>query len=168
MQNVGIFYGSDTGNTEDAAKLLQQEFGADKAQIFDVANAKAADMEQFTNLIFASSTWGEGDMQEDFEDFIPEIKSANMEGKKVAIFGCGDQEAYPDSFVDAIGLIYEALDENGCEVVGKVSMDSYEYDESLAEVDGQFVGLPLDEDNESNLTADRIKKWVEQLKKEFN
>ncbi len=168
MQNVGIFYGSDTGNTEDVAKLLQKEFGADKVQIFDVANAKAADMAQFTNLIFGSSTWGEGDMQEDFEDFIPEIKSANMEGKKVAIFGCGDQEAYADSFVDAIGLIYEALDGKGCEVVGKVSTDSYEYDESQAEIDGQFVGLPLDEDNESNLTADRIKKWVAQLKKEFN
>ncbi len=168
MQNVGIFYGSDTGNTEDVAKLLQKEFGADKVQIFDVANAKAADMAQFTNLIFGSSTWGEGDMQEDFEDFIPEIKSANMEGKKVAIFGCGDQEAYADSFVDAIGLIYEALDGKGCEVVGKVSTDSYEYDESQAEIDGQFVGLPLDEDNESNLTGDRIKEWVAQLKKEFN
>ncbi len=168
MQNVGIFYGSDTGNTEDAAKLLQQEFGADKVQIFDVANAKAADMVQFTNLIFGSSTWGEGDMQEDFEDFIPKIKSANMEGKKVAIFGCGDQEAYADSFVDAIGLIYEALDENGCEVVGKVSTESYEYDESQAEIGGQFVGLPLDDDNESNLTGNRIKKWVGQLKKEFN
>ncbi len=168
MQNVGIFYGSDTGNTEDAAKLLQQEFGADKAQIFDVANAKASDMEPFHNLIFGSSTWGEGDMQEDFEEFISEIKSANMEGKNVAIFGCGDQEAYADSFVDAIGLIYESLNEKGCNVVGKVSTDSYEYDESQAEIDGQFVGLPLDEDNESNLSADRIKKWVEQLKKEFN
>ena len=168
MQNVGIFYGSDTGNTEDAAKLLQQEFGADKAQIFDVANAKASDMEPFSNLIFGSSTWGEGDMQEDFEEFISEIKSANMEGKKVAIYGLGDQEAYPDSFVDAIGLIYEALNEKGCNVVGKVPTEDYEYDESQAEIDGQFVGLPLDEDNESNLTGDRIKKWVTQLKKEFN
>ncbi len=168
MQNVGIFYGSDTGNTEDAAKLLQKEFGADKAQIFDVAKAKASDIEQFPNLIFGSSTWGMGDLQEDFEEFMSEIQSANIEGKNVAIFGCGDQEAYADSFVDAIGLIYEALDGKGCEVVGKVSTDSYEYDESRAVLDGQFVGLPLDEDNESNLTVDRIKKWVEQLKKEFN
>ncbi len=168
MQNVGIFYGSDTGNTEDAAKLLQKEFGTDKAQIFDVAKAKANDMEPFSNLIFGSSTWGMGDMQEDFEEFISEIQSANLEGKKVAIFGCGDQEAYADSFVDAIGLIYEALNEKGCEVVGKVPTEGYEYDESQAEIDGQFVGLPLDEDNESNLTADRIKEWVEQLKKEFN
>ena len=168
MQNVGIFYGSDTGNTEDAAKLLQKEFGSDKVQIFDVAKAKADDMKPFSNLIFGASTWGEGDMQEDFEEFISEIQSANLEGKKIAIFGCGDQEAYADSFVDAIGLIYEALDEKGCEVVGKISTEGYEYDESQAEVGGQFVGLPLDDDNESDLTGDRIKKWVEQLKKEFN
>jgi len=168
MQNIGIFYGSDTGNTEDAAKLIQKEFGAAEVQIFDVAKAKASDIEQFSNLIFGSSTWGQGDLQEDFEEFISEIKSANMEGKKVAIFGLGDQEAYADSFVDAIGLIYEALDGKGCDVVGKISTEGYEYDESLAEVDGQFVGLPLDEDNESNLTGDRIKKWVDQLKKEFN
>jgi len=168
MQNIGIFYGSDTVNTEDAAKQLQQEFGADKAQIFDVANAKASDMEQFPNLIFGSSTWGMGDLQEDFEEFMPEIKSANLEGKKVAIFGCGDEEAYADSFVDAIGIIYEALNDKGCKVVGKISTEGYDYDESLAEVNGQFVGLPLDDDNESNLTCDRIKKWVEQLEKEFN
>jgi flavodoxin I len=168
MQNIGVFYGSDTGNTEDAAKLLQKEFGADKVQIFDVANAKASDMEQFTNLIFGSSTWGMGDMQADFEEFVSEIESANIEGKKVAIFGCGDQEAYADSFVDAIGLIYGVLKRKGCEVVGKVPTDGYEYDESQAEVGGQFVGLPLDEDNESNLTDGRIKKWVAQLKKEFN
>jgi flavodoxin I len=167
MQNTGIFYGSSTGNTEDAAKQMQLALGKDSTQIFDVANAKASDIEQFTNLIFAASTWGIGDMQDDFEEFMTEINSANLEGKKIAIFGFGDQEPYSDSFVDAIGQIYEAIINKGCEIVGKISTDGYEYDESMAEVDGQFVGLPLDEDNQSNLTGQRIEKWAEQLKGEF-
>ncbi len=60
------------------------------------------------------------------------------------------------------------IEGKGCQLVGKVSTDGYEYDESRAEVDGQFVGLPLDEENQSNLTDERIKHWVEQLKNEFN
>ncbi len=168
MQNIGVFYGSSTGNTEAAAKQIQQELGADIVKTFDVANAKANDIEQFSNLIFGSSTWGIGDMQDDFEDFLSQIKKAKLEGKKVAIFGFGDQETYADSYVDAIGKIYETLDGKGCQIVGKVSTDSYEYDNSKAEVDGQFVGLPLDEENQSNLTDDRIIRWIEQLKKEFS
>ena len=167
MQKIGIFYGSSTGNTENAAKQMQLLFDKDSAQIFDVANAKASDIEQFTNIIFGSSTWGIGDLQDDFEEFMTEINAANLEGKKIAIYGFGDQDTYTDSFVDAIGQIYKAVKNKGCEIVGKISTDTYEYDESMAEVDGQFVGLPLDEDNQANLTDDRINSWVEQLKVEF-
>lgn len=168
MQNIGIFYGSSTGNTEAAAKQIQNELDADIVKTFDVANAKANDIEQFSNLLFGSSTWGIGDLQDDFEDFLPEITSANLEGKKVAIFGYGDQDSYADSFVDAIGRIYEALEGKGCEILGMVSTDGYEYDKSKAEINGQFVGLPLDEENQSDLTNERIKSWVEELKNHFN
>ena len=168
MKNIGIFYGSLTGNTESAAKQIQKELGADVAKIFDTASAKASDIEQFSNLIFASSTWNDGDMEEDFEDFLPEISSADLKGKKVAIFGCGDQDSYPDTFVDAIGEIYEAIKEKGCDIVGMVPTDGYDFEESKAMVDGKFVGLPLDEENQGNLTGDRIKTWVNQLKTEFD
>lgn len=168
MQNIGIFYGSSTGNTKGAAKQLQTELGIDNVQIFDVANAKASDIEQFDNLIFGASTWGIGDMQDDFEDFMSEIDSVNLEGKKVAIYGFGDQDTYDDSFVDAIGEIYEAIRNKGCQVVGKIPTDGYEYDKSRAEVNGQFVGLPLDDENQSDLTHQRVKVWVERLKSQFN
>lgn len=167
MQDIGIFYGSLTGNTEAAAKQIQQELGVDITKIYDVASAKASDVEQFCNLIFASSTMGIGDLQDDFEDFMSELKSANLKGKKVAIFGYGDQAIYADSFVDAIGEIYETLQNKGCVITGSVACDGYEYDESRAEVDGQFVGLPLDEENQSDLTDERIRSWVKQLKHEF-
>ena len=168
MKNVVIFYGSSTGNTESAAKQIQQKLGTEIADIFEVTNAKANDIEKYSNIIFGSSTWGIGDMQDDFDVFLSEIQKANLKGKKVAVFGFGDQDTYADSFVDAIGLIYNALEDKGCEVVGKIPTDGYEYDESKAEIDGQFVGLPLDEENQSNLSDERITKWVEQLKNQFN
>ncbi len=168
MQSIGIFYGSTTGNTEAAAKMIQKEFGEDLAKVFDVADANSSDLEGFSNLVFGASTWGIGDMQDDFADFLSEVSSANLEGKKVAIFGYGDQDAYEDSFVDAIGEIYETLDGKSCEVVGTVSTDGYRHVESRGEVDGKFVGLPLDEENQSNLSDERIKTWVAELKKQFN
>ena len=96
-----------------------------------------------------------------------EINAGSREGKRIAIFGFGDQETYADSFVDAIGQIYETIKNKGCETVEKIPTDGYEYDESMAEVNGQFIGLPLDEDNQSNLTERRIEKWVKQLKIKF-
>src|SRR5690554_4709432 len=130
MQKVGIFYGSDTGNTEAVAKQIQQELGADIATISDVANAKANDMEEFSNRRFGASTMGIGDLQYDFEDFLPEIEAADLEGKIIAIFGLGDQYSYSDSFVDAIGDIYEKLEGKGCQIIGQVPTDGYDYDES--------------------------------------
>lgn len=168
MQDIGIFYGSSTGNSEAAAQQMQKEFGADVATIYDVSSAKGADIEKHSNIIFGCSTLEIGELEYDFEDFLPELKAANLQDKKVAIFGLGDQESYPDSFVDSIGIIYELLKEKGCQLVGKVSTEGYDYDESRGELDGQFLGLPLDEENQGDLTNERIKNWVEQLKKEFN
>jgi len=168
MQEIGIFYGSTTGNTETSAQRIQQAFGEDKAQLFDVSEAKASDLEQFTNLVFGASTWGIGDLQDDFEEFMSEITEANLSGKKVAIFGLGDQHSYSDSFVDAIAEIYEKLDDKGCELIGSTSTDGYEYIETQAEKDGQLVGLALDEENQSDLSDTRIKTWVDELKNQFN
>ena len=126
MEKVGIFYGSSTGNSEVAAQQIQKEFGADLATIIDVSGAKTADVEQYSNIIFGCSTLEIGELEYDFDDFMPALKAANLEGKKVAIFGLGDQESYPDSFVDAIGLIYEVLKDKGCDVVGITSTQGYD------------------------------------------
>ena len=168
MQKIGIFFGSDAGTTEEIAEKMQQEFGEDNAEVFDVADADGSDMESFTNLIFGASTQGIGDMQGDFEEFMEEIEEADLSGKTVAIFGLGDADTYADTFVDAIGIIHELLDGKDCKIIGSVPTDGYEYDESIAEIDGVFVGLPIDEDNQDDLTDERIKNWVAQLKSEFN
>ena len=167
MKKVGIFYASDTGNTEAVAEKMLAAFGEDNAQLFDVSDADADDMADFDNLIFSSPTWGVGDLQDDFEEFLEELEDADLDGKKVAFFGLGDAVTYEDTFVDAMGTIYEAIQDKGCEFVGAVSTDGYEFEESLAVKDDKFVGLPLDEDNEDDKTDERIEKWVAQLQGEF-
>jgi len=165
MSKTGIFYGSTTGNTEAAAGQMAELIDAD---VYDVAESPADKLEQYENLILGASTWGIGDLQDDWEDFIKELEKADLNGKTVAIFGFGDAAGYEDSFVDGIGIIYNAIKEKGCKVVGFMSTNGYEYDSSVAESDGQFVGLPLDEENQGDLTDQRVKNWIEQIKPEFS
>ena len=167
MKIIGIFYGSSSGNTEGVAKQIQAEFGADNAQVFDVAKATKDDLEKFDNLIFGTSTWGFGEFQDDFDGFMKQIEAANLSGKTVALFGCGDQESYSDTFVDGMGLVWQSLQGKGCNIVGQTSTEGYSYSNSQSDVEGKFVGLAIDENNQSDQTADRVKAWVEVLKNAF-
>ncbi|MFW6312645.1 MAG: flavodoxin [Spirochaetota bacterium] len=167
MAKIGIFYGSSTGNTEDAAERIAQAFGAGEAETTEISATTADEILEFDNIIFGASTWGSGDLQDDFEDFMATLEGMDFSGKKVAVFGLGDQENYPDTFVDGIGIIAKAVQARGGTIVGKISTDGYSYDSSEAEEDGKFLGLPLDEDNEPDATQDRIENWVSALKQEF-
>jgi flavodoxin I len=164
MKKAAVFYGSSTGNTESAAKQIAKLLNAD---VFDVADNPVEELKHYDNLIFGASTWGIGDLQDDWDSFLPELGNADLNGKVCAIFGLGDGASYADSFVDGIGTIYQAIENKGCKIVGFVDTAGYDYEASTAEKEGKFVGLPLDEDNESNLTYNRIDKWVEHLKTEF-
>lgn len=166
MAHIGIFYGSTTGNTQEVAEKIAKALNVDKADLHDVSNAKA-DFSAYDVLLFGSSTLGYGDLQDDWDSFIGKVKSADLNGKKVALFGCGDSASYSDTFCDAIGKIYNEIKNKGCTIIGQVSTEGYTYDGSDSVVDGRFVGLPIDNDNESDQTDQRIACWVEDLKKEI-
>lgn len=161
MKKIGLFYGSTMGNTEGVARIIGKELSAD---IFDVSNASKGDLDSYEMLILGTSTWGLGDLQDDWEGFISELQAVDLTGKTVAIFGLGDAEGYPDTFVDGIGTLYEAVSSQGATVIGSVPVVDYSYDASTAEVDGLFVGLPLDEDNESDKTQARLDAWLVDIK----
>lgn len=164
MSKTAIFFGSSTGNTETAAEQIAKKLNAD---LFNVGDNPANKLAEYDNLIFGTSTWGIGDLQDDFDGFISEIENADLSEKVVAIFGFGDGDTYADSFVDGIGTIYNAVKDKGCKLTGFTETDSYEYDESTAIVDGKFTGLPLDEENQGEMTDERIEKWIEQIKVDF-
>ena len=167
MANIGIFYGSTTGNTEKVATLIRHEFGEANADLHNVDITEKQDVEKYKYLIFGVSTWGVSDLQDDFEDFLDVLDEVDFSGKKVALFGLGDQSTYADSFVDAMGILYDGLKKMGVSLVGSVSTGGYSFTGSMAVVKGKLVGLALDEEFESHLTAKRVKDWVNQLKIEF-
>lgn len=162
MEKTAVFFGSSGGATKSVAKRIASILGNDTA-IFDVATANATETENYQNLIFGTSTWGIGDLQDDWEGFLPNLAKVNLSGKTIAIFGLGDSGSYPDSFVDGIGQIYEGIKDKGCLIVGQVETAGYTFDDSKAVYNGKFIGLPIDEDNESNQTESRINKWLEQV-----
>lgn len=163
MSKIGIYYGSTTGNTQEVAEEIAKKLNVDKANLHDVAKANT-DYSAYDVILFGSSTLGLGDLQDDWDDYIGKVKGADLNGKKVALFGCGDSSSYSDTFGDALAKIYEVVKGKGCDIIGKVSTEGYTYDSSESEIGGQFVGLLIDNDNESNLTDQRIAAWVEDIK----
>jgi flavodoxin I len=166
MERTAIFFGSSGGVTESVASKMADKIG-NGVEVFNVANTPAGEAEKYQNLIFGTSTWGIGDLQDDWDIFLPELAKINLSGKTIALFGLGDCESYPDSFVDGIGTIYEGIKDKGCTIVGEVETDGYSFDDSKAVYEGKFIGLPLDEDNESNQTESRIDNWLKQILPQF-
>jgi flavodoxin I len=169
MATIGLFYGTQTGNTQTIAEAIQKQFGGDSVvELFDICQASADDFEPFNFVIVGCPTWNVGEMQSDWAGFYDDdLDSVDFSGKKVAYFGAGDQIGYADNFQDAMGILEEKISELGGTTVGYWSTEGYEHSDSKAVKDGKFVGLALDEDNQSDLTDERVKTWVAQLKSEF-
>jgi flavodoxin I len=165
-KKIGIFYGSSTGQTELVAEKLLQLLGENYAELINVDIATAKDLEKYPYLVFGTPTWGVGEMQDDMEDFADILEHSDLKNKKVALFGLGDQDTYPDSFADGVGMLYNKIKDKA-NVVGQWSGNGYLFHESEAFVGNHFVGLILDQENQSAKTNERLEKWVEILKKEF-
>ncbi|MDR1454846.1 MAG: flavodoxin [Tannerella sp.] len=167
MNKIGIFYGSSGGNTKEIAKRIAAKLNVNSSDMHDVASAAASDLAPYDVLLFGSSTWGVGDLQDDWEGFIGTVASADLSGKKVGLFGCGDSSSYPDTFCDAMGKIYQTVKDRATAVIGYTGTAGYSFDASESVAGDRFVGLVIDEDNESNLSDERIDAWVTQLGKDL-
>jgi len=163
MEKVAIFFGSSGGNTENVANLIAKELDADS---FNVADTEPEKIAEYSNIIFGTSTWYDGELQDDWAEFLPEIKDLDYSGKTVALFGLGDQEGYESEFLNAMGEIYENLKDKAT-IVGEFPTDGFDFEESTAVIDDKFVGLAIDEDNQDDLTETRVKTWCEDIKTKF-
>ena len=160
---TGIFYGSTMGTTESVAQDIAAQLGVEAAHIHNVADATADEVDAYELLIIGSSTWGCGELQDDMYPFIEQLKTKDLSGKKVALFGCGDADSYPDTFCDAIGVMYEQLLATACTFVGDYAPQGYSATNSLVAKDGRFIGLAIDESN-PDATDARIATWCAALK----
>lgn len=162
MKKTGIFYGSTTGTTADVAHRIAKALGVDSADVHDVAATAPSVLGDYELDIIGSSTWGNGEVQSDFYDFLDGAQALDLKGHRIALFGCGD-ESMTDTFNNAIGDIYRKLVGTGATFIGDFNADGYEFDESAAEINGKIIGLMLDEVNHPELTDTRIAEWTRTL-----
>ena len=176
MSRIGIFFASSTGNTRRIAKLIKKRFDDETmADALNVNKASADLIAGYSYLILGTSTLGGGQlpglstdcMGGGWEEFLPQLKELDFTGKTVALFGLGDQDKYPDEFVDAMGELYHFVKARGATVIGAWPADDYDFISSKALVDDAFVGLALDQENQKNLTDARVDAWLRQIAAEF-
>lgn len=160
MKKTGIFYGSTTGTTESVAMVIAEKLGVSSADVHDVCKMTEDMVNSYDILLLGTSTWGDGELQDDWYDGIKLLKNMDLSGKTVGLFGCGDSESYPDTFCDGMGLLYEGLKSTGCDFLKGVPASGYTYSSSVAVMDGEFVGLAIDDVNESGKTDERVSNWV--------
>ncbi|MFN8492956.1 MAG: flavodoxin [Caldilineaceae bacterium] len=170
MYHIGLFYGSTNGNTAQVAQLIQREFaarGAANVELFDVAEYYLETLLDFDTLILGVPTWNIGQLQRDWEAIFAEFDELDLTGKRVALFGLGDQVGYPDTFLDALFFVADKVRERGAQLVGLWPTNGYHFAQSWAVEGDHFLGLALDEHDQSELTAPRVAAWVQQLRGEF-
>jgi flavodoxin II len=171
---IGLFYGSSTCYTEMvsekiAANLAESKTDEIQVDIYNVVDEPVATMEDYDYLILGIPTWDYGELQEDWENIWDDIDTLNLTGKTVALFGLGDQVGYPEWFLDAMGYLWAKVCNQGAKTVGFWPVDGFEFEQSkaLTADETQFVGLAIDDENQFELTDERIAIWCQQILKEF-
>lgn len=168
MKRIGMFYGKEAVKTSNIAQKIIEAFGDTHIDVIPVEEATQKDFEKYSNIIAGASTWFDGELPTYWDETLPTTSSSNLKGKKVAIFGLGDQAEYPENFLDGVGLLAEVFEAAGATVVGQTDASGYHFERSRALRDGKLLGLGIDIENQSDKTKQRIKDWIEQLKKELD
>lgn len=166
MKKIGIFYGSSTGVTAEVAEEIAKRLGVAEADVHNVAKSSPSDVAGYGVLILGTSTWGAGELQDDWFDFLDGLEALELKDKQIALFGCGD-ESMSDTFCGAVGELYNRLQKTGARFIGYFNAEGNDFDESPAFIDGVYVGLLLDNVNKEELTDHRLKEWIAKVKSEI-
>ncbi|MBI1859326.1 MAG: flavodoxin [Deltaproteobacteria bacterium] len=163
-----MIYGSSTGNTKNVAEMLKDALG-NVDYLKNVTEITPADFSVPENIILGIPTWHIGELQDDWAAMLPMIEQVNpnVTGKKLAIFGLGDAKGYPDTYVDAIQMLWEPFEKRGAKLFGYWPTKGYEFQKSKALKGDKFMGLVIDIENQDNLSDSRVKAWATQIKGEM-
>jgi len=175
MGKILLVYAPKGGNVEKVATKFAEIVGTDRIELLlinEVNELLLSKLNSADKYIMVISTVGRSNWDSFYTKIgwdllLPELKGINFAGKKVGIIGLGDHLLFPDNFVDSMGLLYDSLIEAKAKIVGQVSAKEYDFSDSFGLKNGFFVGLPIDEDNEGELTIKRINKWIALIKEDF-
>ena len=146
------------------ANQIAEKLGVSSTDVHSVDKMTADKIKEYEVLVLGTSTWGDGELQDDWNDAVETLKKMDLSGKTVALFGCGDSESYSDTFCDGMGILYEDLKDSQCKFIGFVPDTDYTYNSSVSAVDGHFVGLAIDDVNEGDKTDERVSAWTDEIR----
>ena len=162
-----IIYWPQGGSVENVANKLSQllDSTAESVETIDYSKLITADLIIFGGSTIGADHWKNEAYKDPWTMFISELKAKgfSLEGKKVALYGLGNQILYPSHFVDSIKTMADILEEAGATLIGRVPNEGYEFSASEALEGDYFIGLPLDEDTQANKTDDRLRSWIDAL-----
>ena len=173
MNKIGIFFGTESGTTRLIAKKIFKKLGEDiAAKPLNVNRVAPEEFLQYDALILGTPSYGVGDIpgraagcaEANWAEFLPRLDGADFTGKRVALFGLGDQDRYKGRFASSLVHLYRFFYGQGADVVGRWNTEGYEFEQSASVLDGRFVGLVIDQRQQPLLTEPRIDAWVEQVK----
>ncbi len=172
MKKTVILYWATGGSVEKSAFLLRDTIGSDKVDLFDLGSFDISELDKYKNLILGIATigadvWYEATGTNRWNEFFVKLSEKDLSAFKIAAFGLGDQVLYPDNFMDALGYLRDEVANRGGMLIGRWPVEGYEFTESEGVVDGMFCGLALDEDQQPELTSERISGWVDKLNEEM-
>lgn len=172
MNSLKIVVGTDTGNTEYHAKYIKKELLEHyniESEIVMVHDIQPEDWTSHDYYILGAPTWFDGEMSQDWNWYLPTFKDTNFTDKTIFIYGLGDQVGYPTYYCDAVGLLGRAVTEAGGSVECLTTTDGHDFKESQAVMtEGVFWGLCLDEENQPEMSDDRINEWVQNIARIIN
>jgi flavodoxin I len=167
MKKIGVFYSFNSNKSAKIGKKIIEAFGIENIEVIDAEKVDEESFKQYDNIIVGVPTWFDGELPIYWDEFVPALEEMDLKGKKIAIYGLGDQIGYPENFNDGVGIFANIVFSQGAEIVGYTQADEYNFENSKAFENGKFCGLCLDQENQARLTQKRINDWVEQLKGEF-
>jgi len=167
MNKIALCFSFNTNKTSLAAKKITAEFGPENVAMVNVENITPEQFTSYKYYILGVPTWFDGELPNYWDEFVPALEGLNLKGRKIALFGNGDQKGYPENFVDGLGIMAGILEKCGATIVGYTSADGYQFERSKALRGDKFTGLALDFENQGKQINQKIREWVKQLKGEF-
>ncbi len=174
MKKIGLFYWPLKGNVEAVAKKIKEQYGDADIDIIDLSKAEPKHLFHYKNLIMGCSTVGSESWEDATDDniwykFLHKMEDDNVDlnGKKVAFYGLGDQMRYPFNFVDGMERIYSHVKNHNINLVAQWPNQGLTFKESEALHGDMFRGLAIDLDNDEEHADANVAQWVEILNKEI-
>jgi flavodoxin I len=167
MKKIGLFYNFNSKKTSIVAEQILEEF---KGTPIEAVNVDSLNEEQFLsydNLVLGVPTWFDGELPSYWDELGPAIEDMDLKGKRVALYGLGNQVGYPENFLDAVGIMAQLLESQGAVIIGYTSTEGYHFEKSKAVREGKFLGLAIDFENQGTRIKEKVKNWVKQLRSEF-